>query len=174
MSRSKSSILISGKSTPIGVADLGRQALLRVLGPWATSACGIERRALGVSSVVTLQPAAVVYREEQYFDWRIYSFIALGEMLTGLGLARGRVWSFEFGLGLALGLVLLMIVIIFLLHMTTEVTPTRASESGSAGSPPIGASCRSTRFVPWKSSPTGRSPTTVSGEFDPAETASEP
>jgi hypothetical protein len=77
-----------------------------------------------MSTVVTLQPASVVYREEQYFDWRIYSFIALGEMLTGLGLARGRVWSIEFGLGLALGLVLLMIVIIFLLHMTTEVTPT--------------------------------------------------
>jgi hypothetical protein len=77
-----------------------------------------------MSSVVTLQPAAIVYREEQYFDWRIYSVIALGEMLTGLGLSRGRVWSFEFGLGLGLGLTLLMLVIIFLLHMTTEVTPT--------------------------------------------------
>ena len=76
-----------------------------------------------MSSVVTLQPAAVVFREEQYFDWRIYTFIALGEMLTGLGLARGRVWSLEFGLGLAIGLGLLMVVIILLLHMTTEVTP---------------------------------------------------
>jgi hypothetical protein len=76
-----------------------------------------------VSSAVTLQPAAVVYREEQYFDWRIYTTIALGEMLTGLGLSRGRVWSLEFGLGLTLGLLLLMVVIIFLLHMTTEVTP---------------------------------------------------
>jgi hypothetical protein len=76
-----------------------------------------------VSSVVTLQPASVVFREEQYFDWRIYTFIALGEMLTGLGLARGRVWSLEFGLGLAIGLGLLMVVIILLLHMTTEVTP---------------------------------------------------
>ena len=76
-----------------------------------------------MSSVVTLQPAAVVFREEQYFDWRIYTFIALGEMLTGLALLRGRVWSLEFGLGLALGLGLLMVVIIFLLHMTTEVTP---------------------------------------------------
>ena len=76
-----------------------------------------------MSSAVTLQPAAVVYREEQYFDWRIYMTIALGEMLTGLGLSRGRVWSLEFGLGLTLGLVLLMVVIIFLLHMTTEVTP---------------------------------------------------
>ena len=47
----------------------------------------VERRALGVSSVATLQPAAVVYREEQYFDWRVYALIALGEMLTGLRLA---------------------------------------------------------------------------------------
>ncbi len=76
-----------------------------------------------MSSAVTLQPAAVVFREEQYFDWRIYTFIALGEMLTGLGLSRGRVWSYEFGLGLTLGMGLLMVVIIFLLHMTTEVTP---------------------------------------------------
>ncbi len=50
---------------------------------------GIERRVLGVSSLVTLQPAAVIYREEQYFDWRIYSFIAVGESLTGFGLAQG-------------------------------------------------------------------------------------
>jgi hypothetical protein len=77
-----------------------------------------------MSSVVTLQPASLVYHEEQYFDWRIYSVIALGEMLTGLGLSRGRLWSFEFGLGLGLGLTLMMVVIIFLLHMTTEVTPT--------------------------------------------------
>ncbi len=108
---------------PDRVADLGRQALSRVLGPWETEPCGIKRRVLGVSSVVTLQPAAVVFREEQYFDWRIYTFIALAEMLTGLGLSRGRVWSLEFGLGLAIGLGLLMVVIIFLLHMTTEVTP---------------------------------------------------
>ncbi len=77
-----------------------------------------------MSSLATLQPAVVVFREEQYFDWRIYASIALGEMLTGLGLSRGRVWSFEFGLGLLLGLGLLMVVIIFLLHMTTEVMPT--------------------------------------------------
>jgi hypothetical protein len=77
-----------------------------------------------VSTLATLQPAAVVYREEQYFDWRIYSFIAVCETLTGFVLARGRVWSLEFGLGLALGLGLLMVVVVFLLHMTTEVTPT--------------------------------------------------
>ena len=73
---------------------------------------------------MTLQPAAVVYREEQYFDWRVYALIALVEMLTGLRLARGRVWSLEFGLGLAIGMGLLMFVVVFLLHMTTEVTPT--------------------------------------------------
>ncbi len=77
-----------------------------------------------MSSLATIQPAAVVFREEQYFDWRIYTFIAIAEMLTGLGLSRGRVLSLEFGLGLAIGLGLLMIVIVFLLHMTTEVTPT--------------------------------------------------
>ena len=59
------------------LANLGHQALLRVLAP-GNETCGMERRVLGVSTVATLQPAAVVYREEQYFDWRIYSFIAVG------------------------------------------------------------------------------------------------
>ena len=77
-----------------------------------------------MSTVATLQPAAVVYREEQYFDWRIYSFIAVGEALTGLGIRRGRLWSPEFAIGLALGLAFVMVVIVLLLHMTTEVTPT--------------------------------------------------
>jgi hypothetical protein len=76
-----------------------------------------------VSSVVTLQPAAVIYREEQYFDWRIYAFIALAEMLTGLSLVRGRAWSLDFSLGFAIGMGLVLVVIILLLHMTTEVTP---------------------------------------------------
>ena len=56
-----------------------------------------------MSSVATLQPAAVVYREEQYFDWRIYTFIALGEMLTGLGLAAGASGRSSSGSGLASG-----------------------------------------------------------------------
>jgi hypothetical protein len=79
---------------------------------------------VSVSSVATLQPEAVVFREEQYFDWRVYSMIALMEMLTGVGLARGHVWSGEFVLGIVIGLVLLMFLIVFLLYMTTEVTPT--------------------------------------------------
>jgi len=65
-----------------------------------------------------------VFREEQYFDWRVYALIALVGLGTGLGLVRGRVWSLEVALGLLIGLALLMFVIIFLLHMTTEVSPT--------------------------------------------------
>jgi hypothetical protein len=76
-----------------------------------------------VSSVVTLQTAAVIYREEQYFDWRIYAFIALAETLTGLSLLRSRAWSLDFGLGFAIGMGLVLVVIILLLHMTTEVSP---------------------------------------------------
>jgi hypothetical protein len=77
-----------------------------------------------MSSVATLQPVAAVFREEQYFDWRVYTLIALVGLLTGLGLVRGRVWSPEVALGLVIGLALLMFVIVFLLHMTTEVGPT--------------------------------------------------
>jgi hypothetical protein len=77
-----------------------------------------------MSSVATLQPASVVFREEQYFYWRVYGLIALLGVFTGLGLVRGRVWSPEVALGLVIGLVLLMFVIVFLLHMTTEVSPT--------------------------------------------------
>ena len=76
-----------------------------------------------MSSVVALQPAAVIFREEQYFDWRIYGFIALAEMLTGIALLRGRAWSLDLGLGFAIGMALVLVVIILLLHMTTEATP---------------------------------------------------
>jgi hypothetical protein len=75
-----------------------------------------------VSSVASLQPAAVVFREEQHFDWRVYALIGLGEVLTGVALGRGRISSLEFTLGLLVGLGLLMIVFIFVLHMTTAVT----------------------------------------------------
>jgi hypothetical protein len=65
-----------------------------------------------------------VFREEQYFDWWVYAAIALVAVLTGLGVVRGRFWSPEFALGLVIGLALLMMVVVFVLHMTTEVTPT--------------------------------------------------
>ncbi len=77
-----------------------------------------------MSSVATLQPATAVFREEQYFDWRIYVLIGLVELLTGLGLLHRNAWSFEFLLGLVVGIGLGMVLLLFVLHMTTEVTPT--------------------------------------------------
>jgi hypothetical protein len=77
-----------------------------------------------MSSVATLQPASIVFREEQYFDWRVYGAIALVGLATGLGLVRGRAWSLEVAVGLVIGLALLMFVIMFLLHMTTEIGAT--------------------------------------------------
>jgi hypothetical protein len=77
-----------------------------------------------VSSAVSIGPPAAVFREEQYFDWKLYSVIAVLELLTGLGLLGGRVWSLEFVLGLVIGLAFVFLVVIFLLYMTTEVTPT--------------------------------------------------
>jgi hypothetical protein len=74
-----------------------------------------------MSSVVAIQPVAAVFREEQYFDWRVYSLIAIVGLATGIGLLRGRVWSLEVILGLLIGLGLLMFLIVFVLHMTTEV-----------------------------------------------------
>jgi hypothetical protein len=82
------------------------------------------RRALTVSSVATLQPAAVVFREDQYFDWRVHALSATVGLLTGLALVRGRIWSFEVAAGLLIGVALLVFLIIFLLQMTTEVMPT--------------------------------------------------
>jgi hypothetical protein len=77
-----------------------------------------------VSSVATLQPATAVFREEQYFDWRVYALFAALELLTAMGLFHRQAWSLEFLLGLVLGIGLVVFVILFLLYMTTEVRPT--------------------------------------------------
>jgi hypothetical protein len=82
-----------------------------------------------MSSVVAIQPPTAVYREEQYFDWRVYALIALVGLLSGLGLLRGRIWSSEVALGLVIGLAFLMFMVVFLLHMTTEVGTTGVSVS---------------------------------------------
>jgi len=79
---------------------------------------------LSVSSVATLQPATAVFREEQYFDWRVYALIVAVEVLTGLGLLHRNAWSLEFVLGIVVGLGLVMFLVLFVLYMTTEVTPT--------------------------------------------------
>ena len=73
-------------------------------------------------SLVTLQPVTAIFREEQYFDWRIYASIASLEVLIGLGLLREN-WSVELLVGLIIGLCLIMYLVLFLLHMTTEVRP---------------------------------------------------
>jgi hypothetical protein len=79
---------------------------------------------VSVSSVATLQPATAVFREEQYFDWRVYALIASVEIVTALALLHGRARSLELVLGLMVGIALVMFVVLFLLFMTTEVTPT--------------------------------------------------
>jgi hypothetical protein len=65
----------------------------------------------------------VVFREEQYFDWRVYALIAVAALFTGLGILHGRSWSIELLLGLVVGLSLVMVIVFFLLQMTTEVIP---------------------------------------------------
>jgi hypothetical protein len=79
---------------------------------------------MSVSSVATLQPATALFREEQYFDWRVYALIASVEALTALGFLHGRAWSYELLLGIVVGIGLLLFLAVLLLHMTTEVTPT--------------------------------------------------
>jgi hypothetical protein len=88
-----------------------------------------------VSTVATMRPAAIVFREEQYFDWRVYALIATLELLAGLVLVwwtrrwdfvaglLAHKWTLEFSLGAAVGLALPMLLAICLLQMTTEVTP---------------------------------------------------
>ena len=86
-------------------------------------------------AVASFQPPAVVYREEQNFDWRVYALAVLAEALVGLTLA----WFYQRGhapglggplkeLALALfavaGLCSPPLAVVGLLRMTTEVTPT--------------------------------------------------
>jgi hypothetical protein len=78
---------------------------------------------MSVSSVATLQPATALFREEQYFDWRVYALIASVEALTVLGLLHRNAWSMDLLLGLIIGTGLLLFLAVFLLRMTTEVTP---------------------------------------------------
>jgi len=86
-----------------------------------------------VSSAATLQPAAAVFHEEQYFDRKVYALLAGLEVLGGLailawthradlpGLAA-HAWTPEFALGLGAGLGLPFLLIVSVLHMTTEAT----------------------------------------------------
>ncbi|ODT98021.1 MAG: hypothetical protein ABS79_06575 [Planctomycetes bacterium SCN 63-9] len=87
-----------------------------------------------MSSVAALQPAVVVFREEQYFDWRVYALSGSLVVLTCLGLlwwADRISWEamlpairrpdYLFKGALALGVPTGLI--FMLLLMTTEVRP---------------------------------------------------
>ncbi|MFO0910074.1 MAG: hypothetical protein U0794_17310 [Isosphaeraceae bacterium] len=86
-------------------------------------------------AVATIQPPAVVYREEQNFDWRVYALVLLAQVAVTLGLywlyQHGYDPGLEHGLsGLAVSLLALVglaspaLLVVGLLRMTTEVTPT--------------------------------------------------
>lgn len=86
-------------------------------------------------AVAAFQPAAVVYREEQNFDWRVYALVALAEGLVGLTLAwfyqrghapavGGPLHELALGLLAVAGLCVPPLIVVGFLRMTTEVTPT--------------------------------------------------
>ncbi len=77
-----------------------------------------------MSTLATLQHPAVVFREEQNFDWRVYTLAGLIELALGLGLLGGRSWSFEMGLVITAGLAFSAFTVLILFHMTTLATPT--------------------------------------------------
>ncbi len=76
-----------------------------------------------MSTLATLQAPVVVFREEQNFDWRVYTLCGLLEIGTLLGCAQGRAWSFELVVALAGALAVGALLIAVLLHMTTEANP---------------------------------------------------
>ncbi|QEH34544.1 hypothetical protein OJF2_30840 [Aquisphaera giovannonii] len=89
-----------------------------------------------MSTVATMRPAATVFHEEQYFDWRVYAFIALVELAAGVGMfwltrqwgpvasLLSRKGSVEFVVGLIPTVAMPFLLVFGLLRMTTVVTPT--------------------------------------------------
>lgn len=85
-------------------------------------------------AVASLLPAAVLYREEQNFDWRVYASLALLDVMAWGALVwwfqeapdpagPGLGWSPETTLIALLGLLLPAVAVVLLLRMTTEVSP---------------------------------------------------
>jgi hypothetical protein len=86
--------------------------------------------------VAAIQPSAVVYREEQNFDWWVYALVAVIELLAWISAAwfwqrtvhaaaaATHPWAIGLQLGAVVGLVLPAALVVGLLHMTTAVTPT--------------------------------------------------
>ena len=86
-----------------------------------------------MSSVATIRPAATLFHEEQYFDWRVYSLLGAVEIAAGVCLLwwayraepaalLARAWELEFAFGVGAGLGLPLLLTVFALHMTTEAT----------------------------------------------------
>ena len=61
----------------------GLSGALPGAGTMEPAPAGILGRSLSVSTVATIRPAATVFREEQYFDWRVYALIAALELVAG-------------------------------------------------------------------------------------------
>ena len=167
------------------VADLGYQAVCRVLGRLGPEPPESTGRALSVSTVATMRPAAIVFREEQYFDWRVYALIADARAARGLlprladppmgprrRPAGPQVVDRVLAGALVVGLALPFLLVVCLLQMTTEVTPTEVRVW--FGWVPIYRRVVLDRRHPSipASSSTARSPTTAAGASAPAATAS--
>lgn len=84
-------------------------------------------------SAAALQPAAMVFREEQNFAWWTYALL-LGLVVTSLGASCGpngpirpsvEGWSVQAPVALLVGLGLPSVLLVGVLRMTTEVTPDR-------------------------------------------------
>jgi hypothetical protein len=86
-------------------------------------------------AVASFQPAAMVFREEQNFDWKVYAVVLLVEATVSIALfclyQRGQDPFAQDGLrGMAISLFALgglaapMLLAVGFLRMTTEVTPT--------------------------------------------------
>jgi hypothetical protein len=86
-------------------------------------------------AVASFQPAAVVYREEQNFDWRAYALVFATEVFLlmviywqfqnapALG-AFNKLDAVELPLGITACVTMPVFLVIGFLRMTTEVTPT--------------------------------------------------
>jgi hypothetical protein len=91
---------------------------------------------VSVSTVVTIRPAATVFHEEQHFDWRVFAFIGVVELVGGywivwltrhwapMAALLAQRWSVEFSLTLLGTVSAPFLLMVALLQMTTEVTAT--------------------------------------------------
>ena len=183
-SRSRCSTRSSGRSPPTAWPTWAIRPSAACSGRWNRAPEPLGR-VLSVA-VASFQPAAVVYREEQNFDWRVYALVvgARGarRALPRSGCCsrgrrprrpagharRARVPARARRLALALPVVL----VVGFLRMTTEVTPTDLRVwfgwvPTYRRVVPIGTIVRRSR-----SSATARSPTTAAGASARAATAS--